>query len=400
MVRLTFFALTLIGFFLCTPLWADEADVFNATVAETIVRDGNLFRVPTGVAPMLTLTGNPAREDTIHAGTINLKLDKTFSLQHVHIGVNLASYHFNTFSFLNYQAKGFDARWDWSLTPHLTGKILADRTQSLNNFVDYRGYSRNIRTIENQNASLEYNALGAWRILGRAGHNKVVDTYILPTNNKSTDFAEAGIKYLSVNGSSVVLLNRTSRVSWLDVPLNEFLQFDVAATQHDSEIRLDLPLTGKSQVQAVATRLNRTHQNFSARNFSGTAGTFNYIWSSGSKTQILLSASRSFVDWWDVATSYNITNTVSLAPTWQLSPELSARLRLERSRRNFFAPVFIFDGVPLRQDVIRTGQLSLEWLPVRNISMAVSLQKERRNSNQEDVTYADTTTSLDMRLSF
>ena len=122
--------------------------------------------------------------------------------------------------------------------------------------------------------------------------------------------------------------------------------------------------------------------------------------SSGSKTQILLSASRSFVDWWDVATSYNITNTVSLAPTWQLSPELSARLRLERSRRNFFAPVFIFDGVPLRQDVIRTGQLSLEWLPVRNISMVVSLQKERRNSNQEDVTYADTTTSLDMRLSF
>ena len=399
-VRLSFFALTLFGFFLCTPLWADEADTFNATIAETIVRDDNLFRVPTGVTPMLALTGNPARGDTVHAGSVNLKLDKTFSLQHVHVGVNLASYHFSNFSFLNYQAKGFDARWDWSLTPHLTGKIGAERTQSLNNFVDYQGYSRNIRTIENRNASLEYDVLGTWHILGGAGHNKVVDTYVLPTSNKSTNFAEAGIKYLSGSGSSVALLNRTSRISWLDVPRNEFLQFDVAATQHDSEVQINLPLTGKSQVQAVATRLKRTHQNFSSRDFSGTAGTFNYTWTPTGKALILFSASRSYIDWWDVATSYNITNTVTLAPTWQFSPELSAKLRLERSRRNFFAPIFIFDGVPLRQDVIQTGQLSLEWLPVRNIAMAVSLQKERRNSNQEDVTYADTMTSLDMRLSF
>lgn len=399
-VRLATFVFSVSGLFILASAWADEADTFNATIAETIVKDNNLFRMPDGVAPSLTVSGHPPRDDTIHAERMGLTLDKSYSLQHFHVGVNLANYHFETFNFLNYQAKGFDVRWDWSLTPHLAGKFSAERSQSLNSFVDNRDVSRNVRTIDNRNATIEYDAFGAWYILGGAGHNRIEDTFVLPTGNTSTNFTEAGIKYVSAKGGTVALLNRISRISWRDVPLDYFFQLDVAASQHDSEVQLNWPLTDKSQVQAIATRLNRAHRNFSSRDYSGTAGTFNYAWSPSGKTQILFSASRNYVDWWDISSSYNISDVVSLTPTWKLSPEVAAKLRVERSKRNFFAPIFILDGVPMRQDASQSAQLSLEWLPLRNISLAVSLQKEHRTSNQEDMNYADTTAMFNTRLSF
>lgn len=388
------------GLFFCASSWADESDTFIATIAETIVRDNNLFRVPDGTSPMLELSGNPARKDTIHTENVGFTLDKAYSLQRFHLGASLANYHFETFSFLNYQAKGFDARWDWSLTPRLAGRLSAERSQSLNSFADNRDFSRNVRTIDNRNAAIEYDVFGTWHILGGAGHSKVEDTFILPTGNTATNFAEAGIKYVSAKGGSIALLNRTSHISWLDVPLDYFFQLDVAATQHDSEVQLNWPLTGKSQVQAIVTRLNRTHQNFPSRDYSGTSGTFNYAWSPSGKTQILFSASRNYIDWWDISSSYNVNDAVSLTPTWQLSSDVAAKLRVERSRRNFFAPIFIFEGVPQRQDDSRSAQLSLEWLPLRNFSLAASLQKERRTSNQEDMNYSDSTVMFNTRLSF
>jgi exopolysaccharide biosynthesis operon protein EpsL len=385
---------------ICAPLWADESDIFNASVAETIVRDNNLFRVADGASSIMVQYGIPARADTIHTETAGFTLDKAYSLQHFHVGANLANNHFETFSFLNYQAKGFDARWDWSLTPHLAGKFSAEKSQSLNSFSDNRNFDRNVRTTDSRNATIDYDVFGTWHILGGTGHNKIEDTSVLPTGNTATNFAEAGIKYASSNGSSVALFNRTSRISWLNVPLDYFLQLDVAAVQHDSEVQLNWQFTGKSQIYAVVTRLNRTHQNFSSRDFSGTAGIFNYVWSPGGKAQILFSASRNYVDWWDMFSSYNIADSVSLMPIWQLSSEVSAKLRVERSKRNFFAPIFSYVGMPMRQDTGRSAQFSLDWMPMRNISLGVSLQKERRNSNAEDLNYADTTAMVNTRLSF
>lgn len=388
------------GGFYCAPSLADKADTLNASVSETVVRDDNLFRAPDGTAPMLATRGITARGDTIHAGSLKLNLDKNISLQHFHAGADVTDYRFGVFSFLDYRSKGFDARWDWALTPQLYGKFSTERTQSLNSFSDYRGYQRNLRTIEKRNATFEYEAFGAWRILGASGRDKVMDTYVLPTNSKSTDFTEAGIKYLSSSGNSVTLLGRASRISWLGIPLSEALQFDSAATEHDSEVRIDLPLSVRSEIQAVVTRLSRKHRNFSSRDYAGTAETFSYVWTPGAKTQILFSASRSYVDWWDVGTSYNITDSVSMMPTWQLSPEFSARLRVEKSRRSFYAPIYLPPGMPLRRDDCRNGQLNLEWLPLRNISVTASLQKERRDSNQEDLSYTDTLKAVHLQLSF
>ena len=157
---------------------------------------------------------------------------------------------------------------------------------------------------------------------------------------------------------------------------------------------------GKSLVQATVSRLTRRHANFSARDFSGIAGSAHVIWTPTGKAQIQFSALRNFDDWWDVYSSYNITRTLAVMPSLQVSPELSLRLRLERSRRDFRGPVFPLAGMPLRQDEIRGLQASLNWNPLRNLSFALSLQKEHRTSNQGDLDYTDTTSLLKTQLSF
>lgn len=392
------------GNLVALPTRADDSDTFNARAFATVITDNNLFRLPDGFAPPPEIVGSSARSDTIHAKGIAATLDKSLSLQRFHLGANLADYRFRNFSFLDYRIKGFDAAWHWSLTPDLQGKIGRERTQSLNDFNDFRGFSSNVKTQESRNATLTYGVTGNWQLLGGINRSHVGnDILIEPTGEPTNRHAEAGIRYLDRDGDSLTLIRRRLRVDWANSLPDPVSQTDVHATQDDTELQLHWRLTGKSVLQATLARLNRHHENFASRDYSGKAANISVTWLPGDKLQVPLALSRSYQPWWELTSSYMAIDSLTLTPFWQPTPKTAVKLRLDRSKRDFLGALptlpTAFAAAPRRDDT-RSAQLTLNWVPLRSISVSAIVQKERRLSSLADREYRATLTAINVQLSF
>ena len=380
---------------------ADADDTLNLAVGGSVMRDNNLFRLPDGVYPPAFL-GSTARSETVRSGSASLTYDKKVSLQSFHFGTSLSDNRYENFRALDFIAKGYDTHWDWQLDPSFSGRFSADRSQSLYPFTDYRGFQRNIQTIQNYGTTAEFGSLGWLRLFGGVNDSKIeMSQVVVQIGDYNTHAAYTGLKFVSDAYNSIALLSRVTRVDWLHRSLDLVGQNDIRAYQHDSELQAYWQIEGKTLLQATVTRLERTHPNTPVRDYDGTGAHFDLTWNATAKTQLLLTAARDYAAWWDSASSYTVTNRVAVTPVWQPTAKTQAKLRLERSSRDFLGPPFpaTFVG-PARRDGDRVAQLALDWLPERSLSFEASLTRDNRDSNAAGLSYADTTVMVSAQLSF
>jgi len=95
----------------------------------------------------------------------------------------------------------------------------------------------------------------------------------------------------------------------------------------------------KSTLNGRLAWVQRSHEHFAQRDFSGMAGNLDYIWtptpSCGSRfprggTSVLGGI-------WTPA--YTVSDTLSFTPTWQVSTKTALRMRLDCAQRDYRGPV-------------------------------------------------------------
>ncbi len=392
--------LVLMGCLIACPVRADADDSFSLFVAETVVRDSNLFRLDEGAAPPLALGGNGARDDTVRIDTLGMSFDKAYSLQRFHLGFSLANQSYRRYRFLDMQARNAEARWNWSVTPHLTGRMVSRRSETLNSFVDYRSFVRNVNVNSAHDVSFQYGAYQTWRLVGAAGHSKSQNAaYVQQTGDTASDSGQLGIKYVTTANNTLTLLTRTARTEWLHRTPATLTQLDNRATQNDLELQALWNPGGKSRVQATLTRLKRTHEHFAARDYRGTAGQLDYTWNAGGSTQLQILAQRSYAPWWEATSSYSINRNLVVSPLWQWSVRTAVKARLERGVRDYQGPIVPLPFA-LRQDQTRKEKLTVSWAPIKSLLLEASLQNEHRTSNFAGLGYRDKTLDCTIQLSF
>jgi exopolysaccharide biosynthesis operon protein EpsL len=379
---------------------ADELDTFNIHLTEAYARDNNLFRLPDDVDPTTIAPDKTSRGDNIRTDSVSLTADKQYSLQRFHVGARLDNFAYSNYSYLDYTAKNFDGRWNWSLTPHITGLIAAERVQVLNSFADYQNYTRSIRTTDTVRANSEFGAIGALRFVAGVAQSKTTHSEpIQQEGNTRTRSAQAGLRYLSSAENTIGYWYRENRVDWIGRDLDEINLYDTRARQSDHEIYGTLNFAGQAAIEGGVIRVDRRHDNFDQRNYTGTGGRLTINWAPDVRIKIGFFAKRDYASWWSNTASYTVTDSFGVTPSWQITQKIALYGRIETSQREFLGPI-VPTTADTRLDKLGSAQIGLNWDPVRNLTLGLSVQKNRRSSNQSGLDFSDTTTSGTAQLTF
>jgi len=379
---------------------ADNADTFNVYLGLGLLSDSNLFR-----------TASAPERDSILTSSLNLALNKPLAQQRFVLDVSLIDYRYDRNSYLDFTARNLNALWQWTLTPALVGQLSHVRTENLNSFVDYTAVQpelrRNIRENETSRFDADWHVGGGLHLLAAVSRLKQQNSeFFREESSYQLDGGDLGARYVWRSGASLQLVQRSGtgeytgrRLTGFDVvppPFNA--QYDTGFRQRELELRLSVPLTGKSTVSARLARQQREHDYFRQRDYAETIGRLEHIWQPSGRLSLTTAVRRDVGVYQDFASSYYLSDGISLQPAWQLTNRISARLAYDWQRRRYEGA--IFPGLPQRREDLQSARASVDWSPDDRLAVNLSYQRDEREANQNGRDFTADQWSLNLRLNF
>lgn len=389
------------GLVLATGL-AIADDAFRFTAGAGVRYEDNVFRLPSEYDPQ-TYLGTSKKSDTIQTVNLGVNFDQTYSQQRFLVMAGVTDNRYRNFSHLSFVSKNYLAEWQWYLTSRLTGRLLADRNEALNDFRDYRGYStRNIRTTDNRRLIADWWATGNWHLVAGAGENRVENSQSYAEASSRIRSVEAGVKYLTEANNFLTLLARRGHGEYPGREVDRIAYLDNRFDQKEVELSVGYQVTGKSTLNGRIGRLERQHENLPVRDYSGTVGRVDYIWRPVQDLDLNFSVARDLVAFQDARSSYYVNNLISVAPTWQMSPKTRIGAALQHAKRNYRGAVPM--TVPVtggeRNDRFNSYGLNLAWLPNRTVTVTGAVAHEKLTSSLSGVAFKANILSLSALATF
>ena len=368
------------------------------SVGTSAVWDDNVFRLSDS-ADTQALLGKSSKSDRYVSAFAGVHIDKPYAQQRLRLNATETAYRYDSFSFLNSNALNYDGAWDWHFTPRLSGTLSADRAEALANYGDYRTPIRNIVTVQNQRLSVDGQLSGGWHLLGGASHGESKNsTVFVQQGSYRGNGVEGGARYVTEAGNSVSFVSRTFRADYVDQPLDPVNLLDDGYRRRENELAVSWMPSGKSRLTGTATRIEYQSRNFAQRDFSGTAGLLSYQWQPTGRVAVVVSAGRTLQPYIDNFSTYLATDTVTVAPTWQVSAHAALRASVARSSIDFRGAV-----VPVanpRRDDLGSVLLALDWSPRQSLMLSADVRHERRTSNTAGFDYDDSSARVSLTLTF
>lgn len=391
---------------ICNPVVAraatttDDRDSLQLTLAESLTYDDNLFRLPAGVTPA-TSNGNTARASLIRVDNLGFSWNKPYSLQQMHIAADVEHHHYSNHDFLDFNAVNGSLDWNWSLTPHVTGVISADRSQTLNSFTDYRNQAaRNVRTNQNRVAGVDYEAAGSWHVVAAASqYSSVNDDNSQPVEDSYRSHGvQAGVKYVFSSSSYLSYSEHGENGEYSGQTLQPATLIDSDFHQRSHELLAVWALSQQTVLSGRLTNSKRTHPNFSQRDYSGSVGRVGLSLKPTGKITVITSVGRDFAVYQTAYSNYIATDTISISPAWQISAKTALKAKFARSTRDYLGEPF--GSVPQRKDNVNSSQLEFDWDATRGVSLGALLRHDSRDSTYAGFQFTDTTAILNLNLTF
>ncbi len=369
--------------FIATAAQADADDTMNLTAGLNAQYIDNLFFLSPSIDPE-TVLGTSTKSDLISTASAGITLNKRYSLQRFELEGTVVDTRYRTFDYLDFTALNYAAAWRWNVTPSFHGSLTSSRKESLNSFADYKRYNqRNIRTDYIHGFDATYEVDGAWRVLG--GVSQVTRTnseLFLQEDNTRTNSVNGGIRYDFRSGSTLSLQSRlghgvyTERAEPVLIGL-----LDDGYDEFENGAQLFWKITGKSSLNARLAYLDHVSANFSARDYAGTIGNMDLSWEVSAKVSLTAKLARQLSSYQALSSSYTEADRYTLGAYWRLSEKAGLRLGYDYERRNYLGAI-AETALNGRRDGTRTSSLSLDWQPLRTVTITTSLQNIERSSNQ------------------
>lgn len=348
-----------------------HAGVVDVAVGGSVTHDSNLFRQPDSLGPS---------SDAISSGYLGLRVDKPYAQQRFQVDVTETTTRHEEFSNLDFDTLVYRGAWLWHLTPRISGSLGADRAESLVSFADTGGTTRNLRVSQNRQFSLDAFITGGWHVLfgiSRATQESEAATLTEPDFRGKS--AEAGIRYEARSGSSISVLRRRTegRYAETEAPGAAISIANQDYRQDESDVQTTWIFSRRSTLTNRVTWIERRHESVGQRDFSGLAGNLGYSWTPPGKIAVAFSAQRAVYPRQDEGARHGVDNSYSVAPTWQVSAKTTVRVRKQRVKS-------YLSGATVRRDTT-TDSLFVEasWAPRTSVTTGISLEHQRRSSDNE-----------------
>jgi exopolysaccharide biosynthesis operon protein EpsL len=365
-----------------------------------ITWDSNPFLLSDSVNPRVQL-GTSNKSDTVTSAFAGISIDKQYSLQRFYLDATETAYRHGNFSYLDFDAFQYRAGWDWRVGTQLSGALSADRSKALINYGDFRNTSvLNTVTTEHRLASLDGWVSGGWHVLlaGTQDVSKNSVPFVQVASYRLTG-GDGGVRYLAQSGSSIEFHAASGRGEYLDQPLDPVRLIDDGFRRSESYAVANLPFSAKSTLRARLGWVDYRNDHFAQRDFSGTVRTLSYLWRPTEKLSFALSAARDRMPYVADTSSYVVNDTLSLAPSWRLSPKTALTLTLSQTASDYGGPV-VASAAPLRHDDLSSAELALNWTPLRSVTVNAGLRHQRRSSNTPGFDYDDSGASVNASVLF
>lgn len=383
-------ALAAISFVMFSAEAVAKVKAVNFVAGVIRKHDTNIFR-----------TANNTESDNITSYQLGLKLDKKISLQRVTAKAIISHNRYNSNDRLNFTSKEFEAAWHWALTPRLTGKLSANRSEFLNDFNDTRETRKNIRVAQNQQFLADFNPYGGWHYL--AGISRRTSKNSQAFNEDASFSANAvdfGVRYDFPSGSTVTLMNHARKGKFDDRQVDPARLFDDKYKEYESGVELDWPLTVKSRIIAGGSYLKRKHDNFSRRDYSGFQGFLGYDWSPTERINVSLNAKSELNSFQTNTDSYTRRNELNLKPTYKLTPKTKLRGIFTVAERKFLGSGNVSQTRGSRDDNYKAIGIGAEWNPTQQSAIELSVLRYDLNSNDNTFDYDGNAVYLSGRIEF
>ena len=375
--------------FLVAPVRADPEDSWNLVAGMSYLHDNNLFRSPDGFES----------SDEIIGTTYGVKVNKQYSLQRFLVDVIFTDYQYQKNDYLNYVGKNLGATWLWSLTPDLTGNLSAKYDEALNSFADYRGRARNLRTTESYRFDLDWNFWGRFRLVGGVNRYDVANSEVfLAESDYSANAVEYGFKYQTPTNNSLTFMVRNQKGEYANRQINPFALIDTGFEQDDLEARFVWGNGGKSRFNGRLAYIDRQHDNYAVRDYSGWVGSLDYVWDISGKVRVSTGVRQDLNSYQTAQSSYYRARSFNITPIWQISAKTALRARYNRENRDYYGE--LIPALGGREDKADQALIAVDWSPMRTLTVSASVQKEKRSTNRQFQGFADQTAVVSANLVF
>ena len=371
---------------------ADEADVVNLNAAMTVMHDDNLFRLAPTVNP--AAFGLQGRSDTLTITSLGVNLNKTLGRQQLIGNINAVDTAYRRNSYLDYLALNYDAKWLWAVGNRWTGEVAADRTEALNTFTDYTTTNyrqRNVRVIENERVSANYWFHTSWAALVGVTRTSVQNeqTFLAEGDYEANGY-NAGMRYRPATGNTLTMRAKQMDGKYANRQFNTVSQFDNGFSQNGYELDASWLLTGKTQLRSRVEYIDRKHNHFAARDYSGWIGNLDLVHAVTVKSSLTFGYKRGLDAFQQQTTSYYESDELNLSGRWNATEKISANARVGYGARSYRGEIAPLVGEQ-REDKFTRAGVDLGYKPLRWVELKAGLNYEKRNVNYDNYDYKDRT---------
>ena len=389
---------------------ANEGDVVNLSAAVTMMHDNNMFR--------LTPNANPAnyglegRSDTITMTSLGLNLNKMVGRQQLIGNISFADTSYKRNSYLDFLALNYDGKWLWAVGTRWTGEFALDRAESLNTYSDYTTNNyrqRNVRLIENERFTANYWFHTSWAaFLGISRNSVTNEQAVLAESDYEASGFNYGIRFRPVSGNTVALRIRQLDGSYSNRPFNAVAQADNGFSHNGIDLETSWLLTGKTQLRSRLEYLERKHDHFVSRDYSGWAGNLDLVYAATGKSNLTFGYKHDLVGFQSsyreaqvpfglITSSYYKLDELNLGARWAATDKISTSARLGYGRRSYHGAIAPLPaGVEPRQDKTTRAGIDISYRPLRWFEIKAGMNYEKRNVNDDRYDYKDRTTFVSL----
>jgi len=364
----------------------ESPDGFDFVLSARVLYDDNLFRLSDSESPAPFL-GESQKSDLIYSASAGIRIDKPYAQQRFQLDAVVVDNRYQTYDFLNHTAFNYRGAWLWHLTPRISGVLLAEQRQELNNFADFPSITQK---------SIQTNQAHVFTVDGDIGAGVHLLAGLVDVRSRNSEAfeavgdyrqggAELGIKYVSRAQNWISLVQRETAGEYRGRVLDPVAQLDTGFDESMTEATLNWRASEKSEFQGRLGYVDRTHDNFSQRDYSGMVGRLLYRWQPTDKLRLDTSLSRNLFSFQEDANSYYVADTFSISPIWKYSPKTTLRLRYDYGNHDYRSA--IVPTAEMRKDTVQSLLFAADWQATRKLTITGTLQHTRRDSNLDDYGY-------------
>lgn len=389
---------------------ANEGDVVNLSAAVTMMHDNNMFRLAPNANP--ANYGLEGRSDTITMTSLGLNLNKMVGRQQLIGNISFADTSYKRNSYLDFLALNYDGKWLWAVGTRWTGELSLDRAESLNTYSDYTTNNyrqRNVRLIENERFTANYWFHTSWAAFLGVSRNSVTNEQaLLAESDYEASGFNYGIRFRPVSGNTVALRVKQLDGSYSNRQFNSISQYDNGFSHNSVDLEANWLLTGKTQLRSRLEYLERKHDHFVSRDYSGWAGNLDLVYAITGKSNLTFGYKHALEGFQGsyreaqapfglITSSYYELDELNLGARWAATDKISTSARLGYGKRSYHGAIAPLPaGVEPRQDKTTRAGIDISYRPLRWFEIKAGMNYEKRNVNDDRYDYKDRTTFVSL----